>query len=192
MWETSATTCPLCAAPLVSKPIRGRERKRCTRCTWVLYRNPASAALGVVLDDRGRVLLVKRSIQPFLGHWALPAGYQELDEDLPTTARREVLEETGIECEVLGLLEMLWVPDDPRKPANVALFLCRAVGGAAEPGVEESEVGWFALDALPEPLGFHNYERILERLAEPDRYPDPVWDHLRTLLQHNDGERASG
>jgi len=182
VWEEEAITCPLCGAALGERTVRGRERKQCTSCSFVLYRNPASAALGVVLDEVGRVLLVRRTIEPFRGQWALPAGYQEVDEDPSTTVVREVAEETGILIEVLGLLDLVWIPEDPRKPANVAVFLCRSLGGSPRPGREESEVGWFALDALPHPLGFRNYERILARLRGDDGYPDSPWSLVRDLL----------
>ena len=60
------------------------------------YQNPACAAAGAVVDGDGRVLLIRRRIAPFRGDWALPAGYQEIDEDPRETALREVREETGI------------------------------------------------------------------------------------------------
>jgi 8-oxo-dGTP diphosphatase len=154
----------------------------------VLYGNPASAAAGCVFDDRGRILLVQRSIQPFAGHWALPAGYQELDEDPHVAVVREILEETGIESQVLGLLDYYFIADDPRKPANVAVYLCRKSGGGLVVGDDVADVAWFSLDALPEPIGFDNSQRILERLRDPRRYPDSPWNLLQPLLR---GQRES-
>ncbi len=75
----------------------GRARVRCSACNFVLYENPAAASAGLVLDEHGRVLLVRRAIEPFRGQWALPAGYQEIDEPPDETAVREVLEESGIQ-----------------------------------------------------------------------------------------------
>jgi len=149
----------------------------------VLYSNPACAAAGVVLNERGEVLLVRRAIEPFQGYWALPAGYQEIDEQPIETVVREVLEEAGVEIEVHGLLDLLFVCDDPRKPANVAVYLCRATGGVLRPGDEESEAAWFALDRLPSDIGFDNYPRILGRLREVAGYPESPWSRLQRLLQ---------
>jgi len=171
---------------VVGGKLGGRPRKRCGTCGFVLYQNPASAALGVVFNERREVLLVRRALAPFAGFWALPAGYQEIDEPPDLTVVREVREEAGVEVEVVGLLDLLFVPDDPRKPANVAVFLCRAVAGEPRPGGEEREVGWFRLDALPSPIGFDNYERILARLARDDGYPDPPRAWLRTWLARRD------
>lgn len=162
-------------------------RRRCRRCAFVLYGNPASAAAGVVFNELGQVLLVRRAIEPFRGFWALPAGYQEIDEEPHVTVAREVLEEAGVEVEVHGLLDLLFVCDDPRKPANVAVFLCHAVGGALSPGREESEAAWFALDGLPSDIGFDNYRRILGRLRHSAGYPESPWSRLRSLM-----ERARG
>jgi ADP-ribose pyrophosphatase YjhB (NUDIX family) len=175
VWIAAARHCPLCAAQLALADVEGRTRKRCPECGFVLFLNPASAAAGAVLDDAGRVLLVRRGIEPFKGCWALPAGYQEADEDPAAGLAREIREETGIEVEVTELIDLLFVPDDPRKPANVAVFRCRPTGGELHPGHDALEAAWFPLDALPRPLGFENNERILQRLQNPDGYPCLPW-----------------
>jgi ADP-ribose pyrophosphatase YjhB (NUDIX family) len=185
VWQEQAKHCPLCSAELLEGDVGGRARRRCGSCGFVLYSNPASAAAGVVLNQRQEVLLVRRAIEPFRGFWALPAGYQEIDEQPADTVVREVREEAGIEVEVRGLLDLLFVPDDPRRPANVAVFLCRAVGGALHPGEEETEVRWFPLRALPERIGFDNYARILRRLLERDGYPESPWSLLREILERD-------
>ena len=182
MWQRQAKYCPSCGGGFEAHEVGGRPRKRCRDCGFVLYTNPASGALGVVLNARAEVLLVKRGIEPFRDHWALPAGYQEIDEEPRDTVVREVREETGVEVEVCGLLDLLFVPDDPRKPANVAVFLCRAVGGALRAGNEEREAGWFPLDSLPDPIGFDNYPRILKRLVPREGYPESPWTLLERLL----------
>ena len=62
------------------------------------------------------------------------------------------------------LFDVIWMPDDPRKPANVIVYLCRPVGGELRAGSDASEAAWFRLDELPGEIGFHNAERILARL----------------------------
>lgn len=159
----------------------------------MLYANPASAAAGVVLDDAGRVLLVRRAIEPYKGYWALPAGYQEIDEEPEIAVAREVREEAGLEISVLGLLDLIFVQNDPRKPANVAVYLCRAHSGELSAGSDVTDVGWFALDDLPAEIGFDNYRRVLRRLADRALWPKSVWLALEELI---DGvgaqERRSG
>lgn len=165
MWTRDAQYCLLCGAGLVIALVEGRERKRCPSCRFVLFANPASAAAGVVIDPDSRVLLVRRAIEPFRGWWALPAGYQESDEHPKETARREILEETGIEVEVHRLLDLVFIPKDQRKPANVAFYLCNPTGGTLQPGHDAAEAAWFPLAELPAQLGFDNGPLLLHRLA---------------------------
>jgi ADP-ribose pyrophosphatase YjhB (NUDIX family) len=148
---------------LTRAEIEGRERGHCSRCSFVMYENPASAAAGLVVDEQRRVLLVQRAIEPYKGHWALPAGYQEMDETPAETAVREISEESGLEVEIVELFDLLFVPDDYRKPSNLAIFLCRPTGGVLRAGDDALDVAWFDLEALPANLGFQNGPRILER-----------------------------
>jgi len=83
-------------------------------------------------------------------------------------AIREVLEETGIRVEVIRLLALLHIPDDPRKPANAAVFLCKIrpdqEGANLSAGDDASDARWFSLDDLPPNLGFPNNRQILDSL----------------------------
>ena len=183
MATKDARHCPLCGGSLGPAEVEGRLRSRCFDCGFVLYVNPAAAAAGVVFNGSGEVLLVRRAIEPWRDHWALPAGYQELDEHPEQALAREVREEAGIGIEVLGLLDLLFVDKDPRKPANVAVYLCRSEERRLAPSSDDvSEARWFGLGALPTPIGFDNYERILSRLTDPNRYPPSAWTHLEHLL----------
>jgi len=170
MGSSQANHCPLCGAPLCAARIEGRERPRCTRCRFVLYLNPAGAAAAVVVDGRGRVLLIRRALDPFKGTWTLPAGYQEIDEEPARTAEREAREESGLEIRAEALLDLVFVPDDPRKPANLAVYLCRVVGGSLCPGDDALDAAWFELDHLPSEIGFENRRLVLDRLPQSEAY----------------------
>lgn len=58
---------------------------------------------GAVLKD-GKVLLVRRLFEPFKGRWTLPSGYVEKDEAIDDAVKREVLEETGMQTEIIGVV----------------------------------------------------------------------------------------
>ncbi len=167
---TEFTRCPLCGADLAQRAVQGRVRLACPACAFVAYENPASASAGVVLDGEGRVLLVRRLLEPFRGAWALPAGYQDHDEDSRSACIREVREETGLEVETLAFFDLVWVADDFRRAANVAVYFCRVTGGKLRIGDEESDVRWFGLDELPAEIGFRNRELILDRIADHPTY----------------------
>jgi len=116
------------------------------------YVTPKIAVGAVVSNSAEEILLVQRSDS---GFWLYPTGWADIGYSPAEVAVKEVREETGIECEVLGLLGVL---DGMRRgftrvPLYSLLFQCRAIGGslAAHP-LECLDVGFFPLDALPEPL----------------------------------------
>jgi 8-oxo-dGTP diphosphatase len=155
--------CPVCGALLERAVVEGRERPRCAGCAFVRYENPSPVAGGIVLDGRGSVVLVRRALEPFRGAWALPAGFQEIDETPREAAAREVREESGLVVEVGELYDLVFVPDR-RRSVNLALFLCRPTGGRLEVGSDVLDAAWFRLDALPPDLAFENGPLFLERL----------------------------
>jgi 8-oxo-dGTP diphosphatase len=117
-----------------------------------------------VILKEGAVLLVKRKNEPYRGTWTFPAGYQEVDETPGEAAVREAREETGIEVEVTRLLDVLYTRDDPRKPGNLAVFLCRARRGRLRAGDDAEEVRFFPLSAIPREIGFRNNRLVLARI----------------------------
>ena len=123
----------------------------------------------VVVHDDGRLLLGRRADN---GLWAVVSGILEPGEQPALAAVREVLEETGIVAVVEGLASVRSDPETvlygngDRAQYLDLTFVCRAVGG--EPWVADDEsvaVGWFAPDALPEPLAPSSRERIARALA---------------------------
>ncbi len=114
-------------------------------------------------DHLGRtfVLLVKRSDA---GVWTLPGGRREPGEDLATTARREVKEETGYN---VSLVRPLGIYNLPRLPAlgKVFVFVAEVTGGKPNNNNEISEVGWFVSDNLPPLLLPYHYQKIKDALA---------------------------
>lgn len=134
------------------------------------YDNPAAASAAIALDPRGRVLLVRRAIDPGRGQWALPAGFQEAWESAAQTAERELREECGVESQALELYDLLRVEHADRRPLNLAIYLCAVLEGEPRAGDDALEAAWFELSALPEPLAFENRERILAPLEHDTRY----------------------
>lgn len=111
------------------------------------------SANAVVVNDHGEILLIRRTDN---GNWSLPGGAMDLGERISDTAMREVREETGIECEVLGLVGIYTNPrhvleytsnGEVRQEFSI-VFYARAVGGVPTPSSESSEVCWVAPDDL--------------------------------------------
>lgn len=63
--------------------------------------------VGVVCLRGDKVLLIKRGTPPRLGQWSLPGGRMELGETTVAAALRELKEETGVEAEILGLIDVV-------------------------------------------------------------------------------------
>ena len=60
----------------------------------------------VIWNGRGEVLLIRRAKEPRIGQWSLPGGKVEFGETLIAAVLREVSEETGLEVEILGLIDV--------------------------------------------------------------------------------------
>ncbi len=103
----------------------------------------------VVLDERGRVLLVRRAHAPLKGEWSLPGGAVEVGETLEEAVAREVLEETGLVVDVGPVVEVLDRIDrtpDGRVEYHFVIvdYLCRARSGDAVCGSDADAVQWVA------------------------------------------------
>jgi 8-oxo-dGTP diphosphatase len=63
--------------------------------------------VGVVVLKEDSVLLIQRGKPPRRGQWSIPGGKQELGETWREAAHREVMEETGLEIELVGLVDVV-------------------------------------------------------------------------------------
>lgn len=123
----------------------------------------------VVVREDGRLLLGRRADN---GLWAVPSGILEPGEQPAHAAVREVLEETGVDARVEALAAVCSdaratrYGNGDRAQYLDLTFLCRAEGGEARVGDDESTaVGWFAADSLPEPLAPSSRVRIAHALT---------------------------
>jgi 8-oxo-dGTP diphosphatase len=128
------------------------------------------------LDDAAlKLMLIRRGEEPFAGDWALPGGFVHMDEDLDAAARRELVEETGVDKLYLEQLYTFGAPDrDPRgRVITVAYFaLVNLIDHPLTAASDAAEAGWYPVSELP-PLAF-DHEAItavaLERLRSKVRY----------------------
>ncbi|MDI3306113.1 MAG: NUDIX domain-containing protein [Acetobacteraceae bacterium] len=109
--------------------------------------------IGVVAFDGDRVLLVQRGKPPRLGMWSLPGGAQQVGERAEAAARRELLEETGIEVGPLEVAAVVDAISHDEKGAvrfhyTIVDYCGRWSAGVARPGDDVAAVAW----ALPEEL----------------------------------------
>jgi ADP-ribose/FAD diphosphatase len=175
--------CSQCAEPLERRvpPGDDRERDVCTGCGVVHYVNPRMV-VGCLVEHGGGVLLCKRSIEPALDKWTLPAGFLELGESSFAGARRETWEEACARVEIVAPHAFLDVPHIGQTHAFFRASLSEPRWAA---GSETSEVAVFPLDDLPwDQLSFPMVHFAL-RLHLADREAGRAHMHLGTT--HWDG-----
>lgn len=123
---------------------------------------PIVAALAVVRRGE-RVLLAQRSLPPGIGRWGFPGGMQELGETIEAGARRELMEETGIDAEPVSVLTAFnAIRRDEAARVRVHYTLVAVLldwrAGEGTPIEDATEVGWFtlaeaeALETFPDAL----------------------------------------
>ena len=125
----------------------------------------------VTREKSRRVLLIQRKADPFKGKWALPGGFVDENERLIDAARRELVEETGVEHADLEQLHTFGDPGrDPRGWTVSVAFLALVSLDHMKPvaGDDAAAVDWFPLKKLP-PLAFDHADilaRVIHRLAD--------------------------
>lgn len=97
-------------------------------------------------DKQLKLLLIKRGKSPYVGEYALPGGFVRRNETVDEAARRELREETGVECDCLEQVHVFSDPKrDPRRWVITTAYL--ALLDASElnlvAGDDASEAEWF-------------------------------------------------
>jgi ADP-ribose pyrophosphatase YjhB (NUDIX family) len=147
------------------------------------YVTPKSAVAAIVGNEAGEILLTQRADS---GVWLYPVGWADVGYSPSEVAVKEVLEETGIECEPVSLIAVL---DGlrlgfARVPLYSMLFHCKMLGGelVGHP-LETRQVGFYPRDRLPQPLaGAHRWVELAFAAIDGEQRPcsfdpprSPTW-----------------
>lgn len=129
---------------------------------YFLFRRPMTLGVRVLVEnEKGEVLLVRHT---YVEGWYLPGGGVETNDTMVETAIKELREEVGFE--VIGELQLLGIykNNSASKRDHVALYKVDEWREAEtfKPNREIAEIGFFALDALPEDITKGNLMRIRE------------------------------
>jgi 8-oxo-dGTP diphosphatase len=137
--------------------------------------------IGGVIIDQGRTLLIRRGSEPLLGEWSIPGGILEIGESLEEGVARELLEETGIEVRVIGLIEVFdriyleegsTGAESRRKPRFhfvIADYLCERLAGEPRAGSDVTDVAFATEEELARFQLTETATRVLKKAFAMDR-----------------------
>jgi 8-oxo-dGTP diphosphatase len=139
---------------------------RCPHCGYGAYYNPKPVACAIPADADGRLILIRRGFEPSRGLWSMPGGFVDLGESVEDAARRECMEELGIDVEI-G--ELVGVYSNAGDRIIVMAYAARALGTPVTTE-EAPEVRAFSPGDLPwRRLAFKSDERALRDLLDRAR-----------------------
>ena len=115
------------------------------------YPKKPLVGVGAVTIKNGKILLIKRAFEPSAGKWSIPGGLVEVGEKLSEACARETEEETGIQVEILELInvfDMIDKDEDGKVKYHYVLvdFLAKPVGGQERKCAEVTEIQWATHD----------------------------------------------
>ena len=176
--------CWRCGAALETTP-----PTTCAACGQAHYLNPAPCGEAVVVRE-GKVLLLRRAMDPYRGFWDVPGGFCDAAEHPMHAAERELAEELGLRARATAYIGA-WIDvygppasDGIRVHCITSAYLMELEDPEAEPRPSADEAtgfGWFAFSELPADLAFPDHARpmlavaaaVLAGTAQP--LPDRTW-----------------
>jgi 8-oxo-dGTP diphosphatase len=163
--------CPRCGGALERRLLKASEPERpvCTRCGFIFYLDPKIAVGTIIGTASGRLVLVRRAIEPGYGKWVFPGGYVDRGEPLTTAAIREAREECGLDVRLDGLVNIYSYPG--RAPV-IVVYAATAIGGSLSVDDECLETAEFERSAIPwQELAFRSTEEGLRDYLTGLRHP---------------------
>ena len=141
------------------------------RAAWAASLSKVVVGASTLLrDEDGRVLMVRQSYRPEK-KWSFPGGGVEEGEFPAEAARRESLEEIGLDVAPGALLTVDWRPRDGERPPLIHYIYdggVLGVGDIARIRLQDGEIdeyGFFDLDGARERLASHTFDRLVHALA---------------------------
>ncbi len=159
MTEKFIRYCPLCGSQLERKTVFGEPHPVCPACQYIHFNDP-KVAVGVLVVEDEKVLLVQRIYEPYKDHWGIPAGFMNAHEDPARAAERECLEETGLVVEAGELLKVFTGREHDVGADITLVYQAVLKGGTLEAGDDAGKAAFFSQEDLP-PLAFKTTHEIL-------------------------------
>lgn len=144
-----------------------------TRSLWrigqtvlgIIFRHPITGTSIIPILSDGRIVLIRRRDD---GMWALPGGMVDWGEDIPTTVRRELMEETGLELKkIRRLVGVYSAPDRDPRIHSICVVVEAEVEGTmkVQDTLEVMEIQAFSTSSIPqEPMSHDHYRQLQDYL----------------------------
>ena len=142
----------------MSKIYKGEPCPKCGN-----YTNRGVSVDAVIIKN-GKVLLIKRGVDPFKGYWGTPGGYVDWDETIEETVKREVKEETDLDVSDLRLVGVYSSPKRHPKQVINLVYLIGDFEGIFKVSDDATQGKWFRLDSLPREMAFDHKQNIMDSL----------------------------
>ncbi len=161
--------CPRCATRLETRLVGDKARRACPACDFVYFTDP-KVGVGVLIVEDGRLLLVRRTMNPERGKWSIPAGFVDSGEDPREVAARELFEETNLRAAIEELLDVYYNPPAAQGGASIFILYRGRLLEQRElrAGDDADAVAFFLPSELPE-LAFASTHDAIERLRREAR-----------------------
>ena len=161
--------CPRCGSAAFHPFDSGAQR--CADCGFVYYLNASAATVAVIFDKNDRLLVVRRANEPARGTLDLPGGFVEPNEDVETSLKREVLEETRGEVRIERFLFSIpntYEYSGFNVPTADLFFACQLLSDVPLQAADDAaEFLWIPRNDLrPADFGLTSIRQGIERLLQ--------------------------
>lgn len=154
--------CPECGRKLGRTSDGEARRPYCRRCRKFYYHNPPPVVAVLALNSKGRLLAIKRGVEPAYGEWCFVCGFMELLETPEEAVVRELAEESGLKASSPRLIGVFY--EDSRIYDSVVVLGYKVtVKGKPRPGSDALDAAFFEVSRLP-PLAFKSHRAMLRIL----------------------------
>lgn len=160
--------CPRCGGNLTLRKREGKHLQICPDCGFVMYQNQNLTTSAVIVQD-GKILLVRRAVDPHKGSLDLPGGFVEPTERPDDAMQRELLEELGVPTQIVKQLGVYG--PDPYEYQGVTVyngaahFQVKLLNQNVCPADDVSSFEWHDLQSLDvSQVAFPSQRECLEKI----------------------------
>lgn len=140
--------CPRCGGRTSRLVVGETPRDNCPACDEIFYDNPL-CAVAIVAEKDGKVIFIKRNVEPAKGMWALPGGFIEQGESVEKAALRELREETGLKAKKAEIIKVVTAQTLYFKTLILIGVRVSGLNGKIKAGDDACAVKWCGINKIP-------------------------------------------